>query len=316
MSFYKYAIIDIGTLKVKTLIAHFDEDNNVVQVYASNTLTCFGCHLDKNKGIVKEEYLQKTIAELQRVKKVLEKYRVSKYRVISTHAMRRAKNKDEIIAGIKKETGFEVENISQEQEAELFYQAVMAHARIKQTKQQEFVLVDMGGGSVQLLVGNPRELKFKYLLQCGAQFLHDNFLEDPHSPSGFTRQEDLESMKEIILKELIKVDRSKGLPIIYGSSNIIDLMKAINLPLETDSSFNLHPYKTYAEHLQKFIDKVLPLSYAEREQRFPFQYGYMWGIDKAFLNIVTFADFFHSPYIIPSNANIAQGLIHSITGCN
>jgi hypothetical protein len=39
---------------------------------------------------------------------------------------------------------------------------------------------------------------------------------------------------------------------------------------------------------------------------------YMWGIDKQFLNIVELAKKTNAPYIIPSNANINQGLLMSI----
>jgi hypothetical protein len=38
----------------------------------------------------------------------------------------------------------------------------------------------------------------------------------------------------------------------------------------------------------------------------------MWGIDKAFTNITTLADRLGSPYIIPSNANLAEGLVFSM----
>lgn len=38
----------------------------------------------------------------------------------------------------------------------------------------------------------------------------------------------------------------------------------------------------------------------------------MWGIDKAFLNIVELANKVGAPYVIPSNANINQGLLMSI----
>jgi exopolyphosphatase/pppGpp-phosphohydrolase len=62
--------------------------------------------------------------------------------------MRRAKNKDEIIQRIEKEVGFTVENSAQEQEAELFFLAVM--------KDKEYAVIDVGGGSVQILPGTQR----------------------------------------------------------------------------------------------------------------------------------------------------------------
>jgi len=38
----------------------------------------------------------------------------------------------------------------------------------------------------------------------------------------------------------------------------------------------------------------------------------LWGIDKAFLNVTSTSQKLQSPYIIPSNANINQGLAMSM----
>lgn len=302
-----YAVIDIGTLKVKLLIASFN-DGVLTEKYSSNTLTCFGCDMDKNGGYVQDANIVKTINELKRCKKMLKRYGVTKYRVVSTHAMRRAKNKDEIIKRIKKEVGFNVENISQEKEAELFFRAVLRDF----PTEREYAVLDMGGGSVQVLVGSQNNLKGIHLMQTGAQYLHDNFTKDSGNPKSKTTLEDIERMKEYILKQLLPLKKLTDLPIIYGSSNIIDLMKFIGMPLEAHEGSKNHPYKTYSKHLEKFIQKMLPLPYYKREELYDFQYGYMWGVDKAFLNVVTITEHFTSPYIIPSNENIAKGFIYEM----
>lgn len=303
-----YAVIDIGTLKVKLLIASIAKNGELVEKYSSNILTCFGCEMDKNNGFVLEENLIKTINELKRCKTLLKKYNVKKFRVVSTHAMRRALNRDEILKRIKKEAGFDVENISQGEEAKLFFKAVMRDFQ----KDHEYTDIDMGGGSVQVLTGTLEKLKSTHLMQTGAQYLHDNYTKNSKDPKSFTTPKDIEKMKEYILQELLPLKKESNLPIIYGSSNIIDLMKAIELPLDSHKDSKSHPYKTYSEHLEKFIDKMLPLPYFRRESLFNFQKGYMWGIDKAFLNVVTISNYLKSPYIIPSNANIGQGFIYSI----
>jgi hypothetical protein len=89
-------------------------------------------------------------------------------------------------------------------------------------------------------------------------------------------------------------------------------MKAISLPLMPHEDSLTHPYKTYSQHLKTFMEKILPIPYIKREQMYPFQWGYMWGIDKAFLNVTTIAKHLGSPHIIPSNANIAQGIIYNM----
>ena len=223
--------------------------------------------------------------------------------------MRRARNKNEIIKQIKKNVGFDVENISQEEEAKLFFQAVM---RDFADSRREYALLDVGGGSVQVLIGNSRNLRQVHMMQTGAQYLHDNFTKDHSNPKSFTTLEDIEKMKEHILKQLLPLKKANNTPIIYGSSNIIDLMKAVGIPLKINEDTKNHPYKTFAKYLDEFIKNVLPLCYEERENKYHFQRGYMWGVDKAFLNVSLIAKHLGSSIVIPSNENIAKGIIYSL----
>lgn len=303
-----YAVIDIGTLKVKFLIASVSVEGDFKQVYFSNELTCFGVGLDENQGNVQEKYIASTIQELLRCKQLLKDYQVDGLRVVSTHAMRRAKNRQEVLDTILRETGFEVENISQDEEAKLFFKGVISGFETD----KDYAIVDMGGGSVQILVGNRNELKKSHLLQIGAQYLHENFTTNPHLETSFTTEADLEKMRRYILEQLLPLKGIGDLPLVYGSSNIIDVMKAVGVPMEPFNESKTHPYQTYAQYLKNFIKEVLPLNYKQRDEKFHLQKGYVWGIDKAFLNIITMSEYFPSSHIIPSNANIAWGLIYQM----
>jgi exopolyphosphatase/guanosine-5'-triphosphate,3'-diphosphate pyrophosphatase len=309
-----YAVIDIGTLKVKTEVAHLQKDGTLNRIYNSNNLTCFGVGLDENNGNVHEQYLDRTIEELQRIKNLIQgekkEYTVSSYKVVSTHAMRRAKNKEYVLQKIKEQTGFEVENISQEQEAELFFLAVM-HSF---PPDKQLAVLDNGGGSCQVLIGTKDKLEKSHMMQTGAQYLHEKFITDPHNINSYTRPEDIEKMKSFILEELMPLKPTYNIPLVYGSSIIINIMQQINLPLEKNEDSPTHPYKTYARHLKEFIYKMLPYSFKEREALYnDVQKGFMWGIDKGFLTTLTIAEYLKSPYIIPSNANIAQGVLCSMS---
>jgi exopolyphosphatase/guanosine-5'-triphosphate,3'-diphosphate pyrophosphatase len=301
-----YAVIDIGTLKVKFLISSLLPTGQLEKLYSSNTLTCFGCGMAD--GNIVDEYLTRTITELRRCKEKLKEFKVDSFRVASTHALRRANNRQEVIARIRQETGFEVENISSKEEATLFFIAALHDF----PADRPYALVDMGGGSIQVIIGSKGAPEQMHLLPTGSATLHEKFTHNWLEETSFNTSEDIDRMKEYILQQMVGIKAENNLPIIYGSSNVIDLMKAINLPLDDHPNSQTHPYKTYAAYLNKFVDKILPLTFAEREARYQFQRGYMWGIDKAFTNITLLADRLGSPYIIPSNANLAEGLVYSM----
>jgi exopolyphosphatase/pppGpp-phosphohydrolase len=151
------------------------------------------------------------------------------------------------------------------------------------------------------------------MMQTGAQYLHELYIKNPHEPSSFTTQSNIEEMKNHILRELLPFPPTKKIPLIYGSSMIIDVMKKVKLPLEDNTDSITHPYKIYSKHLTEFIQQVLPYTFEEREKIYgDVQKGFMWAIDKGFLTAVTIAEYLESPYIIPSNANIAQGIVYTM----
>ena len=278
-----YAVVDIGTLKVKFLIAQVLDEGGFKEVYFSNNLTCFGCNMDETGGYISEKNLKSTITELLRCKRLFEEYNVEKFRVVSTHALRNAKNREKIKETMEEKTGFYIENISQDEEALLFFRAVMKGFP---ERGDDFTVVDVGGGSVQVLIGNKNELKLVHRMRSGGQFLHEHFTKKPHLAESFTVAEDIERMRGYLLEQIMPLPANLKTPIIYGSTCIIDLMKAMGIPLESYPHSKTHPFKTYAKALDQFIKQILPLSYKEREAKFAFQKGYVWGIDKAFLNII------------------------------
>ncbi len=304
----RFAVIDIGTLKVKFLVAEFYSDGTYQEIYKSNTLTCFGCEMQENGGLITDKNLNDTIIELNRCKQIIQELKVDDFRVVSTHAMRKANNREEVIQKIKAQTGFRVDNISQDQEAELFFNAVLRDF----PKNNKYAIADIGGGSVQILIGTPDHLIEKYLLPIGAQYLHETFTSNPHNELSVTTTADIDRIKDHIVSQLLPIATTQNTPLIYGSTNIIDLCKAIGIKLDQHADSTAHPYQTYATYFDEFVNKVLALTYKTREEKYPFQYGYMWGIDKAFTVITQISKHLNSPYIIPSNANISQAILYSM----
>jgi len=304
-----YGVVDIGTLKVKSEIARLEPNGSLARLASRATLTCFGVGMDESGGRPQEKYLLQTLAELKHVKDEFKKFGVQKFRIVSTHAMRKAVNRDDIIARIKKEVGFMVENISQEQEAELFFLSVMK-TFIPEGK--KYAVIDVGGGSVQILVGTKRKLEAALMTKTGTISLHEKYVRDPHNPESVTTRENLQAMKDEIMQSLLSLHAEENIPLIYGSSMIIDIMQGLKMRLDPHEDSSMHPYKTYAHHLLAIIDELIPMNFGARDKAYPLPHGYAWGLDSAFINVITTANYFKSPYIIPSNANIAQGIIYSM----
>jgi len=307
----KLGVVDIGTLKVKLLIAENKKSKEVKSLYESNTLTCLGVRMHENNNKPWPSYLKDTIKELKRCKKLLEKENVKKIRVVSTHALREmGKVGVEIAEKIKKEVGLNVEIISQAEEANLFFKAVLGDFSVN----KDFALVDVGGGSVQVLIGNRNKLKDIHLLKTGAQYLFDNF-SPRHTGNDFPTRGEIRKMQKYVMHELVPIRPNLKTPVIYGSSCIIDLFQTMGVSMDNFPHSKSNPFRTDIGELESFLEGIIPVPYDKREEMYKFkQKYYMWGIDKALINIISISKKLNSPYVIPTNSNINQGLVMSLIG--
>lgn len=305
----RVGVIDIGTLKVKFMVAEVKPSGKLITKYKSNNLTGLGVNIEGNGGRPEEKRLKDTILELKRCGVLLEKDKVRKFRVVSTHALREMGSiGSDIAKRIENEVGLKVEIISQKEEAELFFNAVVKDFQTT----RDFTLVDVGGGSVQILIGNKNKLKGSYLLKTGTATLWGKFTPK-HTEMDFPKRSEIRKMKNYILEQLQPIPMNLKTPLVYGSSCIIDLFKGIGLPLQKYTYSDSNPYKANLTDMENFLENVWEIPYEIREEKYLSPtYRYMWGVDKAFLNVVELAKKIQAPYIIPTNSNINQGLIQSL----
>ncbi|HUW24757.1 MAG TPA: hypothetical protein VMW04_03990 [Patescibacteria group bacterium] len=305
----RFGVIDIGTLKVKMEVVELSLHHQIQTLLQTNTLTELGTRMNENNNKPLPQNLKNTIDELKRCKKVFEDEGVDKWRVVSTHALREMKEEGlKVAKTIKEDVGLTVDIISQQEEAEFFFSAVMHDFKTN----DDFAVIDSGGGSVQILIGNKNQLKHSFLLKLGAQYLHDNF-SPRHTGNDFPTKEEIEQMKKYILQQLMPIPKKLKTPLICGSSCVIDVFKTLGFTLKPFPFSPSHPYEAPVEQLKKFTKEITPVPYDVREKRFNFkQKYYMWGIDKALLVVTHLCDRLKAPFVIPSNANINQGLILSL----
>jgi len=103
--------------------------------------------LIKTKKISKEA-IKRIVDALNRAKKELD-FQNYQVQAVTTQALRVATNQKEVLEAIKSQTGVEFEVISPQKEGELTLKAVQNRLK-KLGIYQDFVLVDIGGGSTEL----------------------------------------------------------------------------------------------------------------------------------------------------------------------
>ncbi len=141
-----YAAVDLGTNSCRMLIAQPKGSQFHVIDSFSKTVQ-LGAGLEAS-GRLSRGSMARTVQALHICRKKIEKHGVARMRLVATEACRRARNGREFLATIEGETGLRLDVITPEEEARL---AVVSCAPLVSTKTEQLLVVDIGGGSTELV---------------------------------------------------------------------------------------------------------------------------------------------------------------------
>jgi exopolyphosphatase/guanosine-5'-triphosphate,3'-diphosphate pyrophosphatase len=173
-----FGVIDIGSNTVHLLVARAEGSRVVPLVDASADL-----YLGREVlggGSISQSKLHATLLKLQEYQATATEAGVTHLHLIATEAIRAARNRDAVCAAITQATGLPVQVLSPQHEAALAFVGADAVA----PSPGRHVVVDIGGGSVQVGVGAGADLESSVSLPLGAAHLIAGFLPgDPPSPA-------------------------------------------------------------------------------------------------------------------------------------
>jgi len=142
--------IDLGSNTLRVL--HYDcQAEEVVAEFEKIVKTADGL---KEYGVINHAAITRVITAIKEAKQVID-FSEQCIKAVTTEALRQASNKAQVLESIEEETGIVFEIISGEKEAEYTLLAVNNRLRKLQYASQSFVLVDIGGGSTELIFSYP-----------------------------------------------------------------------------------------------------------------------------------------------------------------
>jgi len=108
----------------------------------------------KSTGVIHHEAVDRVIYAIKEAQKKINFLDIE-IKAVTTEALRRASNAQEVLSRIKKETGISFEIITGEKEARLTLLAVKHRLAKLHYASNSFVLIDIGGGSTELIFSYP-----------------------------------------------------------------------------------------------------------------------------------------------------------------
>jgi len=174
-SLKRVASIDIGTNTILLLIAKV-EGEKIHPLYEIETVARLGEGVQKN-GTLSKEAMDRGLQTLAQYLKWCRERVVQKIFAVGTSALREAKNSEVFLNLVNGNLDLSIEVISGEEEAQLSYLAV---AEDLQEKEKSILVVDVGGGSTEFILGKGGQIKQWVSLPLGSVRFTEEFLHsDP-----------------------------------------------------------------------------------------------------------------------------------------
>lgn len=173
--------------------------------------------------------------------------------ITGTEAFRRAENGLGILHKIQAEYGWEVQIISGGREAELIFKGVKSVIDIKSGN---FVIMDIGGGSVEFIICKDGHMIWKNSFPIGIATLHNlSFITDPIDQKGIVAvKEYIYEEVRLLREELIKY---RDIHLIGAAGSFEILAKQ---PSDTKQKYAVVKTKEF----MKYLEEVIALSEEER----------------------------------------------------
>lgn len=265
----RFAFIDMGTntfhLLIVELYARAHKPPFKI-LYKEKVGVKIGAEGGINAGYISEAAIQRALQTLQHFAQMIAQWQISEENVMAlgTSAVRNAKNQAAFIETIKQETGISVTVISGDTEAAMIYEGVRLAVPLGE---QPSLLIDIGGGSVEFILGNEKEMFWRRSFEIGGQRLMDLFMtSDPISAESVA---DLQAYLSQILEPLAQAVAIYNPTQLVGVSGSFDTLVEIyqhrqnsvsdNYDVENEPFYQLP--KTFVLNI---LEEIIKLNHQER----------------------------------------------------
>ena len=286
----KIAAIDIGSNAARLLINEVTEPKKGKPPFTTLNLLRIPLRLGMDvftKGEIGPERIQMVLDSMSVFSSLMKIYKVEHYRACATSAMRDAKNGQEIIKKVKKNSNLDIEIISGDEEASLVFENHIAEGL---DKNFDYLYIDVGGGSTELTFYENTKMKYQKSVNIGTIRLLN----------GLVKEDLWKELKEEVRKNI----NSKKPIVAIGSGGNIN--KIFSMSKTKDGK----PMST--TYLKKYYKEMNGLTVAERMTKFGLREDRADVLVPAlqiFNNVMAWSDI---DKIFVPKISVADGLIHSI----
>lgn len=257
----RVAVADIGSNSTRLLVADVEDGQVVEELEHQSIVTRLGAGVDSD-GALSEEGIERVYETLDKYAESVETHGADKRIAVLTSAVRDASNGADFAESVRERYGFEPHILSGDDEARLTFLGATSERDAED--RTPTLVVDIGGGSTELVTGAGRRADFHVSTQAGVVRQTERHLH--HDPP---LREELEALsgevREIVVDGVGETKRS-AIRRAIGVAGTATQLASIAQGLEPYDPKKVHGYVLGAKEAREILGRLAAVGLEERKK--------------------------------------------------
>ncbi len=255
----RIAVVDIGSNTTRLYVAERDDGRITAELERFSTVTRLGAGVDAD-GSLNDEAMQRVYATLDDYKPIIDRHRVDRAIAVLTSAVRDAANGQQFAQTVNERYGLTPRVLSGDEEARLTFLGATSERDPSSTTPT--LVIDIGGGSTELVIGQGRHASFHVSTQAGAVRQTERHIRnDPPTESELN---DLAQDVHAILEAAVPAEHREAVRHAIAVAGTATSLAAIAQQLDPYDPAKVHGYAVTAAQRDQIATQLAAMTTAER----------------------------------------------------
>jgi exopolyphosphatase/guanosine-5'-triphosphate,3'-diphosphate pyrophosphatase len=253
------AVVDIGTNSTRLLVAEVKDGRVAAELERESQVTRLGAGVD-SAGRLQDEAMERVYATLARYREAIERHGAQRAVAVLTSAVRDAANGAEFAETVKQRFGLEPHVLKGEEEARLTF--LGATSERDPGDDTPTLVIDIGGGSTELVIGAGQRAHFHVSTQAGVVRQSERHIrEDPPTEAELTElRRDVRGILEAGVPEEQRSAVQQGIAVAGTATSLA----AIAQRLDPYDPAKVHGYRLNGAERDRIRDELTKLTLEQR----------------------------------------------------
>jgi exopolyphosphatase / guanosine-5'-triphosphate,3'-diphosphate pyrophosphatase len=256
----RVAVVDIGTNSTRLLVADVADDGTLIELERRAKVTRLGDRVDQT-GVLDDGAMERVHATLAEYRAIIDGWRVERAVAVLTSAVRDAANGGAFLARVRAQgDALDARVIAGDEEARLTFRGATSERAPADTAPT--VVIDIGGGSTELVVGSGDEVIFHVSTQAGVvRHTERHLATDPPTPAQLDA---LAADVRSIFEQAVPREAREAARAAIAVAGTATSLGAIDLDLECCSANKVHGHVVSLAACRRILVRLAALPESQR----------------------------------------------------